>query len=144
MTSSSPHRRHEAPSRSQRHARSRAVSAALGGLGLGMLLAPAWTVRHLAPGARAPRSWLVRVLGVRTVVQSAVLLANPTRQAMQAGAAMDALHIASMAPAALIWPGHRQAAGVSAAVSGVALALQLAVAPQSEDAVRVPGDVAPR
>ena len=144
MTSAGPDRQDEAPSRSQRHARSRAASAALGGIGLGMLVAPAWIVTHLAPGRRAPRSWLVRVLGARTVVQSAVLLATPTRQALQVGAAVDALHAASMVPAALIWPSYRQAATVSGAIASVSVALQLAVAPQAEDAVRIPGDVPPR
>ncbi|SDP09518.1 hypothetical protein SAMN05660199_03138 [Klenkia soli] len=120
------------------------MSAVVGAVGLGMLVAPAWTVRHLAPGQRAPRSWLVRVLGARTVVQSAVLLATPTRQALQVGAAVDALHAASMVPAALIWPSYRQVAAVSGGIATVSAALQLAVAPQSDDAVRIPGDVPAR
>jgi len=140
MTSISPVRS-GLPARSQRRARTRAVSAVLGLGGVAMVAAPRWVVAHLAPGPGAPKNWLVRVLGARTVVQSALLLAAPTRPAVQAGAAVDALHAASMLPAWLIWPRHRQAAAVSGGIAVASVLAQLAVAPQSDDAPHVPGDV---
>jgi hypothetical protein len=140
MTSISPVRS-GLPARSQRRARTRAVSAVLGLGGAAMVVAPQWVVAHLAPGRGAPRSWLVRVLGARTVVQSGLLLASPTRPAVQAGAAVDALHAASMVPAWLLFPRYRKAAAVSGAVGLASVLAQLAVAPQSDDAPHVPGDV---
>ncbi len=121
--------------------RTRLVSGGLGAGGLALLLFPRWSVRTLAPGRRAPASWLVRVLGARTVVQSALLLARPTREGLQAGAVVDALHAASMVPAGLVWPRYRQAAAISAAFASAASAAQLAVAPLADDPVHVPGDV---
>jgi len=140
MTSISPVRS-GLPARSQRRARTRAVSAVLGLGGVAMAAAPRWTVAHLAPGRRAPANWLVRVLGLRTVVQSAVLLTTPTRPALQVGAAVDALHAASMVPAWLLFPRYRQAAAVSGGIAVASVLAQLAVAPQSDDAPHVPGDV---
>ncbi|SDH16208.1 hypothetical protein [Klenkia brasiliensis] len=121
--------------------RVRLVSAGLGAGGLALLLLPRWSLRTLAPGRRAPAAWLVRVLGARTVLQSALLLASPTREGMQAGAAVDALHAASMVPAALVWPRFRQAAAISGGWAAAATAAQLAVAPLADDPVHVPGDV---
>ena len=141
MTSISPVRS-GLPSRSQRHARTRAVSVVLGAGGLTMALAPSWVVETFSPGRSAPASWIVRVLGARSVVQHALIVARPTRQAVQFGAVLDGLYAASMAPAGLLWSGRfRWAAGVSAGYAVLSAVAQLAVAPQSEDAVRVPGDV---
>lgn len=140
MTSISP-RRSGLPSRSQRHARTRAVSAVLGADGLTMLLAPRWVVGHLTPGRAAPHSWVVRLLGARSVAQHALLLAHPTRQAVQLGAVADVVHAASMAPAAALWPRYRRAAAISAAFSTVSAAVQWAVAPQSEHDSAAPGDL---
>lgn len=139
MTSISPVRS-GLPSRSQRHARTRAVSVVLGAGGLTMLLAPSWVVRHVSPGRTAPSSWVIRVLGARSVVQHAAILVSPTRQAVQVGATLDGLHALSMVPAAALWPRFRRTAGVSAGYAVVSAVAQLAVAPQSEDAVRIPGD----
>ncbi len=140
MTSISPVRS-GLPSRSQRHARTRAVSAVLGAGGLTMLVAPSWVVGHLSLGRSAPSSLIVRVLGARSLVQHALIIARPTRQAVQVGAVFDGLHAASMAPAAALWPRFRQAAGVSAGFAVLSAVAQLAVAPQSDDAMQIPGDV---
>lgn len=129
------------PSRSQRHVRTRAVSAVLAASGLTMLVAPEWVVRRLTPDAPEPRSWIVRLLGARSLVQNVLIVIRPTRQAMQLGAAVDGLHAASMVGVAALSSRFRRPAAVSAGIATVSALVDLAVAPQSDDEIHVPGDV---
>jgi hypothetical protein len=103
----------------------RAFSAARAAWGLLLVLRPRQVADALAHGFPADRTWLVRVLGARVAVQSAVLLARPRPAPALAGTAVDAVHAASMLP----WlgsPRYRRAAllsGAGAAVSGLVTGL---------------------
>ncbi len=129
------------PERDRRHARTRAVSAALGALGLITAVAPDQVTARLGPGSPRPPRWIVRVLGARSVLQHALILTRPTRRAVQFGATLDGLHAASMLPAAAVWSRYARPASVSAGIAAVSALLQLAVLPPSDDRVHVPGDV---
>lgn len=67
-----------------------------------------------------PPSWLVRLLGARLLVQGLLEVARPDRRLVLGGAAVEAMHAASMVAAALRWPQYRRAALVS---GGLAVAL---------------------
>jgi hypothetical protein len=89
-------------------------------LGLGGLLAlrSRW-VAALAAGSGgqpAPR-WVVRVLGVRSLVQGAVTTAAPARTVLVGGAMIDATHAATMLPLVAASPRHRRAAAISALIA---------------------------
>ncbi|MCO7220137.1 hypothetical protein [Klenkia sp. PcliD-1-E] len=140
MTSISP-TRSGLPARSQRRARTRALSAVLATSGLALLVAPERVVRLLTPDVPEPRAWVVRVLGARSLVQHAVMLVRPTRDIAYAGVAVDAVHAASMVVFAAAWSTYRRPALVSAALATASALLEVAVAPQSDDPVHVPGDV---
>ena len=88
-------------------------------------------VAGLAAGSGRPAPvWLVRLLGARTALQGAVVGrvygADDRRRALRAGAAVDALHGASMVAAALALPRYRRSASVSAAVALSSAALGMA------------------
>lgn len=85
----------------------------------------------LAAGAGRPApTWLVRLLGARTALQGAVVgrVHGPDdrRRALRAGAAVDALHGASMVAAAVALPRYRRSAAVSAAMALSSAALGVA------------------
>lgn len=96
-----------------------------------LTVAPARCARLAAgPTATAPEA-VVRVLGARMLLQAlAVRVAarRPRwrRPALEAGAVVDALHAASMVPAALRWPAYRRSAAVSAVLAGASGGLGLA------------------
>ncbi|MPQ96695.1 hypothetical protein GB931_01920 [Modestobacter sp. I12A-02628] len=101
------------------------VGAAWGGV---LLLRPARVVRAVAPGEPGVPPAVVRVLGARLLAQHALLLARPLPGAVRAGVVLDVLHLASMLPAALVWPRHRRAALASAVSTAVLASAGAAVA----------------
>ena len=107
----------------------RAVAAGLGGAHLSLVVAPDRVVAALAPARPRPPGWLVRVLGTRVVLQQLAVLLAPTRRVVLIGAAVDGLHALSMGAAALHWPAHRRAAGVSAAIATASAVLEVVTAP---------------
>lgn len=89
------------------------------------LAAPRQVAGTLCPGFPADRTWLIRLLGARLLVQDATLFARPTRQTARAAAAIDGVHALSMLPA-LASGRYRRAAAISGATAAVG-ALALAV-----------------
>lgn len=68
------------------------------------------------PALAAPRPRaLVRLLGLRMMLQSALALADP--RTVRAGAIVDLAHSGSMVAAAIALPKYRTAAATSAAVA---------------------------
>ena len=59
--------------------------------------------------------WIVRLLGVRTLAQSAAEFSRPRRDVLIIGVGVDVVHAASMLAAAKMWPRYRRAALISAA-----------------------------
>jgi len=106
----------------------RAAAAGLGAANLGLVVAPDRVATAVAAPGRPP-SWLVRLLGLRVVLQQSVVLAVPTRRVVLLGAAVDGLHALSMVAAAACWPAYRRAAGVSAAVAAASAVLEWTTAP---------------
>ena len=115
--------------RDRRRALTRAVSAVLACWGAVQLVAPGRTARTCAPHVPVPEAWIVRVLGARTVLQHALVLARPTRGVVLAGAVVDGLHAASMVPVALLWQDYRRPAVVSAGSALASALAQAATAP---------------
>lgn len=81
----------------------------------------------------APPDWLVRVLGGRTALQGALVRAAARNRAdagrvLRAGAAVDALHGATMLAAAVWKPRYRRSAGASAGFAFLSAGLGLAAA----------------
>lgn len=72
--------------------------------------------------ARGPSSRRViniaRMLGVRQLLQGLVTVQRPTRRILRLGAAVDALHAATMVAAAAAGVGPRRVTIASAAVAG--------------------------
>lgn len=85
--------------------------------GLAQLLAPNAVARRLTCRDADERERVVtRVLGARHLAQAAVL-ANSSRRAHLLGAAVDALHAASMVGLALVDRSRRRQAWTSAAIA---------------------------
>jgi hypothetical protein len=63
------------------------------------------------------------------VLQEVAVAAVPARRLVLGGAAVDALHAASMVTAALVWPRYRRAAVLSGAAAATAAVLGLVTAP---------------
>lgn len=87
-----------------------------------LLISPSPTARVVAGPGGSPPSWLVRVLGARTVVQGAAEAMRPTRGVFLVGIAVDITHAASMLLAARIWPQYRRAALASAGAAATSAA----------------------
>jgi hypothetical protein len=99
------------------------VSVAEGALGAVLAAVPATVAGKVAGTGKPAPSWLVRALGIRMLVQSAAVSAflyrgKDGRQALQAGAGVDAVHAASMVGAASLWPSYRRSAAASAVLAG--------------------------
>jgi hypothetical protein len=94
-----------------------AAWVALGGWGALLAARPAETVRAVCGDVPVPPTAVVRVLGARQLLQSAALLAMPSRRLVFGAAAVDALHAASMLAAALTWPRYAKPALASAATA---------------------------
>jgi hypothetical protein len=83
-----------------------------------MVLRPHAVARLASGTGSTPDAAVVRILGGRQLLQGIALLIRPAPLLVIGGLAVDALHAASMVPAAVIWPGYRRAALTSAAVAG--------------------------
>jgi hypothetical protein len=83
-----------------------------------LLLAPG-RVMALAAGPPVPASavTVVRVLGARQLLQSAVTALAPTGAVAGLGAAVDALHAGSCVGFAAVWPRWRRAALTDAVIA---------------------------
>ena len=90
-------------------ARAHLVQAAL------LLTQPPDVLRVVVGGRDVPPVWIVRLLGVRTLAQSAAEFSRPRRDVLIIGVGVDAAHAASMLAAAKVWPRYRRAALISAA-----------------------------
>jgi hypothetical protein len=104
----------------------RAVSAARAVLAVGLLIRPGRVARLVSFGARCPAPWLIRLLGGRMLAQSGVELAGNSRRLVRLGAAVDALHAASMLAAAVRWPSYRRVALASAGIAAASAAATVA------------------
>jgi hypothetical protein len=88
-----------------------------------LLVQPTAVVRAVAGDAGTPPSWIVRILGVRTLTQSAAEGLSPTPDVMRVGVAVDLAHATSMLVAARVWPRYRRAALISAGAAGISAVL---------------------
>jgi hypothetical protein len=92
-----------------------AIRAAWGGV----LLTVPGLILHRLP--EQPDSGLVaavaRILGLRHLVQAAIVARDPTRERILAGAAVDAAHATSMLALAVLRPDHRALGLADAAVA---------------------------
>ena len=104
----------------------RAVSAGRLALAIGLLVRPRRCASLVSFGGRCPAGWLIRLLGARMLLQAGLELFRGSRRTLRLGAAVDALHAASMLAAAVRWPGYRRVALASAAVAGASAAVGLA------------------
>lgn len=92
------------------------VARALGGVqcALGALL----VTRPASIGRQAPQ-WVVRVLGLRGVVQGAVTLLEPEATTLALGACVDAAHALSMVPVVAGSARYRRPAAISGGIAAV-------------------------
>src|SRR4051794_21092476 len=76
---------------------------------------------------RGPRGavTLARVLGLRDVVQGALMVARPSTTVLRAGAVVDGLHLTTMVAAAALVRDARRLAGAAAAQAALELAADL-------------------
>jgi|tagenome__1003787_1003787.scaffolds.fasta_scaffold20771804_2 hypothetical protein len=102
-----------------------AVQAACG---LALAAVPARTAALVCAGRPEPPTWIVRVLGVRLLVQSAWVLQSPNRFRLLGATAVEAVHAASMTGAAALWPRYRWAATVSGTAAAASAALDALLA----------------
>jgi hypothetical protein len=109
----------------------RVLAAAGGAWGLALLTRPHRVVTTLCPELPRSRTWVVRALGARLVVQHAVVLAAPQTPVVRAAAVVDAIHAASMVPL-LASPTYRRAALVSGGFAAAWAALAAGAAGRSE------------
>jgi hypothetical protein len=105
----------------------RVVAAATGALGALLIARPEAVARACSGRPNAvPRSWIVRALGGRMLLQALVEAARPQRRILDGGIATDAAHGASMVALATVSQRYRRPAAISAAVAGVSTVLGLA------------------
>jgi hypothetical protein len=116
----------------------RAGACAAGAWGLLLLTRPDDVAARLTPRDARPPRWAVRLLGARVAGQAAVTLLLPVCDAAMAGAAVDAVHAASMLAAILRWPRLRRSLLISAAVAATSAVLQTAAAPPDRPGGRSP------
>jgi hypothetical protein len=107
------------------------LMAGLGVVSGGVLLTrPQQVVDRVAPAFPASRRWVVRVLGVRLLVQHGAVLTVPVRPLIRASSAVDLLHAATMVPF-IVSPQYGRAARLSGGLAAAYAAAALAVAPSS-------------
>jgi hypothetical protein len=105
--------------------RTAAIAAVQASTGAALAVVPAVLDRPLPALAAARPRLLVRVLGLRMLLQSALALACP--RTLRPGAIADVVHSASMIATAIALPKYRTAAITSAAVAaGFAAANEIA------------------
>lgn len=106
-------------------------------LGAGHLARPGWAARALThrPMSRRARQ-VMRLLGVRHVIQAAVTRARPTRSVLAVGAVVDGLHAVSMLMLGVTrreWRGPALVdAAAAAALAGLGAAASCLSEPRSE------------
>ena len=66
-----------------------------------------------------PPTWIMRLLGLRMLVQGILQLTRARRTTFAVCAAVDLTHAATMLVAAQVWPRYRRAALLSAAGAGL-------------------------
>ena len=93
----------------------RLVGAANASLGAYTAFDAERVARRAAGPDAVPDPRIVRVLGIRQLVQGLVTVAAPTRQVVLGGAAVDCLHAASMLPVPAVLPAFGRPARLSAA-----------------------------
>ncbi|MFL6095685.1 MAG: hypothetical protein ACJ71Y_09575 [Blastococcus sp.] len=107
------------------------LMAGLGVVSGGVLLTrPQQVVDRVAPAFPASRRWVVRVLGVRLLLQHGAVLTVPDRPLIRASSAVDLLHAATMVPF-IVSPQYGRAARLSGGLAAAYAAAALAVAPSS-------------
>jgi hypothetical protein len=83
-----------------------------------LLAAPPGVLRSIAGDHGVPPVWIVRVLGVRILVQAAPEAISASPNILRLGVLVDLAHGASMLAAARVWPRYHRAALVSAVSAG--------------------------
>ena len=98
----------------------RALSVLRAAWGLFLVAKPEPVLAVLAPRSSSPRldTAVLRVLGVRQVVQAGLTALAPTKGVLVLGAGVDALHAASMVGLAGLDAGRRRAGLLDACVAG--------------------------
>ena len=99
--------RRRAMTRHSRRTATQGLAAVRGAANLALRPGSGRGRRRRGPRRRPPARWLVRLLGVRVVLQQLVVLTAPTRRSCS-GAVVDGLHAASMLAAAWRWPQYRR------------------------------------
>lgn len=90
------------------------------------LLAPDDVLRAIAgPGIHGSGRSVVRVLGARDLVQTAVTAVRPSRAVLVGGAVVDSLHAMSMIALAVMSRPSRRAASTSAVVAALMAVAQV-------------------
>ena len=114
--------------------RRRTITRFLAGLGaasgVALLARPQQVVDRLCPELPHDRVFLVRLLGVRLLLQHGAILLEPHAVLVRAGSAIDLLHAASMVPFAAS-ARYGRAARISGALAAGYAAVAMAVAPRS-------------
>lgn len=80
-----------------------------------LLAQPPGVLRGVAGEHDVPPPWIMRVLGVRLLVQATAEMLSPRPTTLRISAFVDLTHAASMFVAAKGWPRYRRAALLSAA-----------------------------
>ncbi len=83
-----------------------------------LLAAPPGVLRSVTGDHGVPPAWIVRVLGVRTLVQAAAVAISASPTILRLGVLVDLAHAASMLAASRVWPRYRRAALASAGSAG--------------------------
>jgi len=106
---------------------------ALAGLacGITLLARPQQVVDAVAPAFPADKTWLVRALGIRLLVQHGAVLVSPSPAVIRASSAVDLVHAASMVPF-VASPRYGRPARLSGGLAAAYAAIALAVAPHSD------------
>ncbi len=94
-------------------------------VGVAMVAAPARLAGLAAGGGAVAPTLIVRVLGGREIAQGVLTVVRPSRDTLGLGAVVDALHLTSMVPLALV-PRWRRTALASGGLAAACAAAGLA------------------
>lgn len=94
----------------------RGTAAAGLAAGLVLLVDPGRALDRLTPEFPRERTWVVRLLGARLLLQHSAVLVAPRPAVLRSAAAVDLLHAATMAPLLRSGP-YGRAARISGAVA---------------------------
>ena len=97
-----------------RRGATRVLAGAHGAYAALLLVQPPAVLRLIAGDQDVPPSWILRLLGVRTLAQGAAESIRVRRDVLVLGVAVDLAHAASMVAAAMVWPHYRRSALISA------------------------------